>query len=294
MSMDGTLANFSSQSAELVLQKIFYDWQESLSARPRTLEAYTAGVARATPLIGALTGSPTALARISQGDAQAVYDTLCGEYSISTANLARAALSSLYRHAQGLGVRVDNPWRTVRERRQRVSLAERIMSEEDVQRLIEATPDGMPRLLVRLMYHTGARVSEALGIRGRDLRRTADGAWVVTLMGKGGKTRWTRLPPQLVAEIARVRGRYLRPDDRLFTFRSRSRAWQIVRRAARQAGLGPVSPHWLRHAHVSHALDHGVPLHVVKVEVGHSSIATTDRYTHVAPGAGSAGALPWV
>lgn len=281
------------EQAEEVVQKIFLDWHESLVARPHTFSAYSAGVSRATPYIAQATGSPVALTRLSLGDAQAIYDRLCTDYSTSTANLTRASLSNLYSHAATLGVRVDNVWRRVRERRQRVTFQERILTEQQVRRLIEATPPGKPQLLVRWIYQTGCRASEAVGMRGRDLRRAPDGAWVATIYGKGGKTRWVQLPDQLVAEIARVRGRYLRPDDRLFGFGSRGRVYQVVTRAARRAGLGPVSPHWLRHAHISHALDHGVPLHTVKQEVGHSSVAITDRYTHVAPGAGSAGALPW-
>jgi integrase/recombinase XerD len=57
-----------------------------------------------------------------------------------------------------------------------------------------------------------------------------------------------------------------------------------VRQAARRAGLAlPVSPHWLRHAHASHALDRGAPLHLVQATLGHTSIATTGRYLHARP-----------
>jgi len=60
--------------------------------------------------------------------------------------------------------------------------------------------------------------------------------------------------------------------------------WRIVRRAAEEAGLtAKVSPHWLRHAHASHALDRGAPIHLVRDSLGHSSIATTNRYLHARP-----------
>ncbi len=62
----------------------------------------------------------------------------------------------------------------------------------------------------------------------------------------------------------------------------------IVRQAARRAGVDKdVSPHWMRHAHASHALDRGAAIHVVMSTLGHSSIGTTSRYTHARPGESS-------
>jgi hypothetical protein len=62
-----------------------------------------------------------------------------------------------------------------------------------------------------------------------------------------------------------------------------------LRRAAQRAGVTEaVSPHWLRHAHASHALDHGAPIHLVQATLGHSSVATASRYLHARPGDSSA------
>ena len=64
---------------------------------------------------------------------------------------------------------------------------------------------------------------------------------------------------------------------------------RIVRKAAQRAGLElAVSPHWLRHAHASHALDHGAPIHLVQATLGHASVATTGRYLHARPSDSSA------
>jgi hypothetical protein len=69
----------------------------------------------------------------------------------------------------------------------------------------------------------------------------------------------------------------------------RGRVRMIVRQAAKRAGVeGSVSPHWLRHSHASHALDHGAPIHLVQATLGHSSVATTSGYLHVRPGDSSA------
>ncbi len=59
---------------------------------------------------------------------------------------------------------------------------------------------------------------------------------------------------------------------------------RIVAAAARRAGVDAnVSPHWLRHAHASHALDRGAAIHLVQATLGHSSVATTGRYLHARP-----------
>ena len=68
-----------------------------------------------------------------------------------------------------------------------------------------------------------------------------------------------------------------------------SQVHRIVKAAAKRAGLSDsVSAHWLRHAHVSHALDAGAPAHLVQATVGHASLATTSRYAHARPSDSSA------
>ena len=84
------------------------------------------------------------------------------------------------------------------------------------------------------------------------------------------------------AEELIFRSRSGRPLDR-------GRVRMIIRRAAQRVGVADsVSPHWLRHAHASHALDRGAPIHLVQATLGHSSVATTSRYLHARPGDSSA------
>jgi integrase/recombinase XerD len=69
----------------------------------------------------------------------------------------------------------------------------------------------------------------------------------------------------------------------------RSRVTRIVREASQRAGITTnVSTHWLRHAHASHALDRGAPIHLVQATLGHRSVATTSRYLHARPDESSA------
>ena len=74
---------------------------------------------------------------------------------------------------------------------------------------------------------------------------------------------------------------------------SRQQAWQIVKTAAARAGLPEnLSPHWLRHAHASHAMDRGAPIALVQATLGHASVQTTGRYLHARPEESSGRYLP--
>jgi site-specific recombinase XerD len=79
------------------------------------------------------------------------------------------------------------------------------------------------------------------------------------------------------------------PDEPVFASQkggplSPVQAWRVVKAAAKRAGIeGDVSPHWLRHAHASHALDRGAPIHLVQATLGHADLRTTSKYTHARP-----------
>ena len=116
----------------------------------------------------------------------------------------------------------------------------------------------------------------------------------ITLLGKGNKTRTIRLSPDTWAALMQLKEKV---QEKGFALRqhpvfrsrkggplSRQQIWRIVRNAARAAGLRQnVSPHWLRHAHASHALDNGAPTHLVKDSLGHKSLTTTSKYAHARP-----------
>ena len=171
-------------------------------------------------------------------------------------------------------------------------LAERIVSEDDVSRLLEISAKTRDFVLIRLLYGAGLRVSEACGLLWRNVRPRGD-AGQITVFGKNGRTRAIVLTPALWSELTVMRGSASQ-EDPVFPSRSgrrldRGRIRLIVRRAAERAGIQErISPHWLRHAHASHALDHGAPIHLVQATLGHASVATTSSYLHARPGDSSA------
>ena len=168
---------------------------------------------------------------------------------------------------------------------------------EQIDALLRACPlDGPPamvrdRALLELLYGTGMRISEAVGLAVDDIDTTAG---VVQVTGKGGKQR--RLPVGGYAVNAvdayLVRGRPMfasagKGTSMLFLNSrggplSRQRAWQIIQAAVRRAELDvPVSPHTLRHSYATHLLEGGADVRVVQELLGHASVTTTQIYTQV-------------
>ena len=177
-------------------------------------------------------------------------------------------------------------------------LSERILPEQDIQRILEVANSLRDRVMLRLFYATGARVSELANLYWGALAERApiDGrpSGQVTLLGKGNKTRTVRLSPITWAALEELRSMMESSNcaerhHPVFRSRkkgplSRQQIWRIVRKTAAAAGVSQkVSPHWLRHAHASHALDNGAPTHLVKDSLGHKSLTTTSKYAHARP-----------
>jgi len=112
---------------------------------------------------------------------------------------------------------------------------------------------------------------------------------VLTVHGKGEKTRFLKLTDKTVALLEEIRPDDAGPDDPVFLSQkgnplSTRRIWDIVKAAGERAGIKKdVSPHFMRHSHASHALDRGAPIHLVQAQLGHASLATTSKYTHARP-----------
>ena len=202
-----------------------------------------------------------------------------------------AAIRSLFRFAERIGY-CRNVAAGLELPRSEPALSERIIPQEDVRRMIDLEPDERNRLLLALLYAAGLRVTEACGLRWRNLQARGD-AGQILIHGKGGRTRVVLLPPGVWCQLLGLRD-IAGADAPVFASRSgkpleRSRVTRIVREASQRAGIAAnVSAHWLRHAHASHALDRGAPIHLVQATLGHRSVATTSRYLHVRPGESSA------
>ena len=167
------------------------------------------------------------------------------------------------------------------------TLAERILSHDEVKRIIEAENHPRNKLILKTLFITGIRVSELCSICWKDLQERTDGGQM-TVYGKGNKTRILLVPEPLWSNLMDYRGG---AADDFFVFRGRNKntkmhpttSLRIVKKAARKAGIKKnVSNHYFRHAHASISAE-TAPLHVVQQSLGHSSIQTTSRYLHVKP-----------
>jgi integrase/recombinase XerD len=170
----------------------------------------------------------------------------------------------------------------------------RTLSMEDAAALVEAPdttrPDGLrDRALLELLYASGLRASEALGLRIEDVNFKAG---YVMVIGKGDRQRLVPAGARALDWVRRylttIRPRQVRREcPALFLTRSggamsRQALWGLIRRAARRAGLrATVSPHTLRHSFASHLLERGADLRSVQAMLGHVDISTTQIYTHL-------------
>jgi len=215
---------------------------------------------------------------------------------LSPGSVARrlSAVRGLYRHLVAAGELKADPTEHVDRPRPARPLP-KTLSAEVTAALIESpdvtTPRGVrDRALLELLYATGMRAAECLGLRIEDVNLSA-GYLVCT--GKGRKQRLVPVGAEaldwLRRYLATVRPTSTRRRDAGHLFvnprggpLSRQSLWTIVRRAAVAAGVRRrVSPHVLRHSFASHLLEGGADLRSVQAMLGHADIATTQIYTHL-------------
>jgi integrase/recombinase XerD len=220
----------------------------------------------------------------------------------ATSSIARqlAAIRMLHRYLAVEGLRADDPAADL----QGVKVPSGIpkpLTETQINSLLDAVVGHEPidhrdRALLELLYATGARISEAVGLSLGDL--DFDGR-LVRLYGKGSKERIVPFGSSAAGALddwfsARGRARLVpirwqRRGDAEAVFLNtrgsrltRQAAWLVVKKYGKRAGIGDdLSPHVLRHSCATHLLDHGADLRVVQEMLGHVSISTTQIYTRV-------------
>jgi integrase/recombinase XerD len=266
---------------------------------PLSIESYRRDLAQLAAWLAERSGSgdaATTLAGASRADllAYLALRVEAGARASSTARLL-AALRRFYRHLVDRGrLRVDPSAEIDTPRRARG--LPRTLSEAEVEALLAApettTALGLrDRTMLEVLYATGLRVSELVGLR---IAQVSHDAGVVRVTGKGSRERLVPLGEPALDWLERyrveARPRLLdgRVSDWLFPggaggAMTRQAFWYRIRLHARVAGIARgVSPHVLRHAFATHLVNHGADLRVVQMLLGHADISTTQIYTHVA------------
>jgi integrase/recombinase XerD len=221
-------------------------------------------------------------------DLQAYADDLVGK-GLKTTSQQRilASIKSLIAYAHKIGYLPYDTGKPLKIPKSMDHLAERILSENDIHRMISGENHPRNKLMLRALYATGIRVSELCRIQVKDSQPREKGGQI-SIYGKGGKTNTILIPENLWNDLMAFRANAVE-NSPLFTSRkgrhfNPSQVWRIVRKAARKAGIEKdVSPHWYRHAHASHALQRGASIALVQRTLAHSSVNTTSRYLHVRP-----------
>jgi integrase/recombinase XerD len=213
----------------------------------------------------------------------------------SSSARALVAVRGLHKFAHADGITRHDPAREVHPPAPAKRLP-KALPVEDVLRLLD-TPSAegerslRDRALLELLYSTGARISEAVGL---DIDDIDDGERTVLLDGKGGKQRLVPVGRPAIEAVHAylVRGRPAlaargRGTAAVFlnargSRLSRQSAWQALKTNAEQAGISAtVSPHTLRHSFATHLLEGGADVRVVQELLGHASVTTTQVYTLV-------------
>ncbi|MFQ5345140.1 MAG: site-specific tyrosine recombinase XerD [Mariprofundus sp.] len=255
---------------------------------PKTTESYRSDLLHADAFFRAAHND------LMQADQAAILQYLTALHrdglKASTIQRRRSALSTWFTYLLDQGIRDDHPARHLPKLAKSRPLP-KLMSEQDVEALL-AAPDTRTTTGIRdccmleILYATGLRVSELIGLR---LAHVDLAAGLVRVIGKGDKER---LVPFGEEASGRVREWLaVRPVDPVSPFlfagragkaMSRQNFWLRIKQYAALAGISPSpSPHTLRHAFATHLLNHGADLRAVQMLLGHAHITTTEIYTHV-------------
>ena len=214
--------------------------------------------------------------------------------NLAPASIRRAlvAIRGFYSHLVEIGDRSDHPAVNLLPPKQWRHLP-KVLSENQVEALLAAPDVGRPlglrdRAMIELLYASGLRVSELVGLRLSQLRLDVG---FVLVFGKGSRERMVPVGESAEAWV----GRYLqevRQDlaegrhefvfvNRFGRSMSRQGFWKVLKGYGVALGIASLSPHVLRHSFATHLLEHGADLRSVQAMLGHADISTTQIYTHI-------------
>lgn len=284
------------EKADPWLERYFEFLRSEQRASDHTLRNYGLDLDSFVSHQRSLRGRGCDIRSVSELDIRSYLSSLYGKQARSTIARKMAAIRAFYRFlyrkghtAQDVAARVPLP---KAEKKLPVYL-----SVEETEKLLDApdreTREGLRnRAILELLYSTGLRVSELAGLDLEHLKKESEGGGTIRVVGKGRKERivvYGTYAQRAIAKYLERRGEF-EPEEEETALFLNSRGGRlsvrgverIVHDAALVAGLSPeVSPHTLRHSFASHLLARGADLRVIQELLGHSSLSTTQKYTHV-------------
>lgn len=157
-----------------------------------------------------------------------------------------------------------------------------VLTKQEVIQLINSSSTAKSRLILQLLYSSGLRVSELVNLKPNDLDFNENIGWVRA--GKGKKDRMIILSKKLSSKLKKFieknkEWNYVFSKENPLTTRN---IQKIIQKITFKAGIKKsVHPHTLRHSYATHLLENGVDIRKIQMLLGHSSLSTTERYTHV-------------
>jgi integrase/recombinase XerD len=272
-----------------------------LGAAHNTLVAYARDL---SDFADWLSSKGSTLATVTRQEIES-YLVHCDAQGLAKSTRARrlSAIKQLYRFTFDEGLRADNPAIRIKGPGRDKSLP-KTLSEEEVDRLLSAARTHGRKgdrlrntCLIELLYATGMRVSELVGL---PVSAARGDPGLLLIKGKGGKERMVPLSPPARAALAewletrdkaqdaaRQRGKpaspFLYPSRGKAGHLTRHRFYMLIKELAVAGGVSPakVTPHTLRHAFATHLLANGADLRAIQTLLGHADVGTTEIYTHV-------------
>jgi integrase/recombinase XerD len=260
-----------------------------------TLDAYRRDLQQLWVWVQAQPDAPSGLEHTTEVQLQGYFVARHAQTRATTANRRLTVFKRFFRWALRENLVTADPTLRLLAARQPLRVP-KSLSETLVERLLQAPDTQQPlglrdRAMLELMYASGLRVSELVGLRVFELSVVDQ---VLRVTGKGNKERLVPFGDEALVWLQRylqdarpvILGGQL-TEDLFVTARgagmTRVMFWVLVKKHALQAGItAPLSPHTLRHAFATHLLNHGADLRAVQMLLGHADISTTTIYTHVA------------
>jgi len=215
---------------------------------------------------------------LTEDDVKQYLATLVDSKSVSTVSLAASSLKFFFDKV------LKKPIISLPLPKKEKKLPE-VLTREEVKNLIEAAETSKSRLIIKMLYSTGLRVSELTNLKRGDININERIGWV--RKGKGKKDRIFTISDAIVDEL---KNQLEKNSNFSYLFSTSTRdkpltsrnIQKIIKRVAAKAGIKKrITPHTLRHSYATHLLDSGIDIRKIQVLLGHENLTTTQIYTHI-------------
>jgi len=275
--------------AERLIEQFAVYLKYELNASPHTVKAYSTDIGQ---LAAFLLAHGSHLARADVYGVRGFLASLSGQQRKSSIARKLAALKHFFRHGSRTGVRTDDPAAGLPTPKRELFLPPHL-SVDEMFGVLDGVRGASPtcrrdRAILELLYSTGVRVSELASLNWHDVDRRAQ---VVRVLGKGRKERVVPVGETALAAIEEYRAHWpasrRRDMDAVFLnargtrLTTRSVARIVEHWVAKASTRTHASPHAFRHSFATHLLHAGADLRAIQELLGHATLSTTQRYTHV-------------